>query len=202
MPEFPWQSRSRLLMLTVVAVLAIVVVLVVSFVLVGLFTGPPSAFQLNDPSNDVVVSAGTQYPGMIDVAGAGLTRTGTTLTVTVNVRDAVSSLSSGQYAQWNITLILENDTDVQKTFVATLNMNSTSFTGAIVDVADGTVQTCQVGYGFKNVTMTAVIGELTQTRVIEWNILSTYESYAGNELVTSASDLAPDAGLQSTVLGT
>lgn len=201
MPEFPWQTRSRLLTLTIVAALAVVVVLVVSLILVNLYSGTPGAFQLNDASNDVVVSAGTQYPGMIDIVGAGLNQSGTTLNVSVNLRDTVAFLGSGQSAQWNITLILENNTDVVKTFVATVNINSTQLTGALVDVADGTVQSCQVRSGVKNLTVVAVIGELSQTRVIEWNILSTYESYTGNELTTSASDLAPDAGLQVTTLG-
>jgi hypothetical protein len=42
--------------------------------------------------------------------------------------------------------------------------------------------------------------ELQSAKTIEWNILTMFEKYSGNELITSASDMAPDQGLQQTVL--
>lgn len=186
-------------MLIVVAVIA---VLVTSVILYRLYVGTSDSSQLNDPSNDVVLSVGTQYPGMIDVVSAGLKVNGTTLTVTVNVADSVSVLGDGEYAQWNITLILENDTDVLKTYEISVNTNSTQLTGSVVDVDAETVQTCQVDHYKNSLTAVAVMSELNGTKIIEWNILTTYESYSGDELTTSASDMAPDESLQQTVLGT
>jgi len=186
-------------MLIVVAVIA---VLVTSVILYRLYVGTSDSSQLDDPANDVVLSVGTQYPGMIDVVSAALKVNGTTLTVTVNVADPVSVLGDGEYAQWNITLILENDTDVLKTYMISVNMNSTQLTGSVVDVDAGTVQTCQVNYNKNSLTVVAVMSELNGTKMIEWNILTTYEGYSGDELITSASDMAPDESLQQTVLGT
>jgi flagellar basal body-associated protein FliL len=199
MGQPPRKKKSKLLMLIVVAVIA---VLVTSVILYRLYVGTSDSSQLNDPSNDVVLSVGTQYPGMIDVVSAGLKVNGTTLTVTVNVADSVSVLGDGEYAQWNITLILENDTDVLKTYEISVNTNSTQLTGSVVDVDAETVQTCQVDHYKNSLTAVAVMSELNGTKIIEWNILTTYESYSGDELTTSASDMAPDESLQQTVLGT
>jgi hypothetical protein len=199
MGEPPRKKKSKLLMLTVVAVIAI---LVTSAILYRLYAGTSATFQLNDPANDVVLSVGTQYPGMIDVVSAMLEANGTALNVTINVEDTVSYIGSGEYAQWNITLILENDTDVLKTYEISVNMNSTQLTGSIVDVDEETVQTCQVEHHENSLTVVAAMSELSGTRVIEWSILTTYESYSGDELITSASDMAPDESLQQTVLGT
>jgi hypothetical protein len=199
MGQPPRKKKSKLLMLIVVAVIA---VLVTSVILYRLYVGTSASSQLDDPSNDVVLSVGTQYPGMIDVVSAALKVNGTTLTLTVKVADPVSVLGDGEYAQWNITLILENDTDVLKTYMISVNMNSTQLTGSVVDVDAGTVQTCQVNYNKNSLTVVAVMSELNGTKMIEWNILTTYESYSGDELITSASDMAPDESLQQTVLGT
>ncbi len=197
MGEPPRKKKSKLLMLIVVAVVALIVT---SVILYRLYAGTSSTFQLNDPANDVVVSAGTNYPGMIDVVSATLNVNGTMLDVTVNVADSVSTLGNGEYAQWNVTLILENDTDVLKTYVISVNM-TTQLTGSIVDVDLGTLQTCQVSYYKNSLTAVASVSELGGTKVIEWGILTTYESFSGGELITSASDIAPDEGLQRTVLG-
>jgi len=198
MGELPRKKKSKVLMLIVVAVIAI---LVTSAVLYRLYVGTSDKSQLNDPANDVVLSVGTQYPGMIDIVSATLEANGTALNVTINVEDTVSYLGNGEYAQWNVTLILENDTDVLKTYEGSVNMNSTQLTGVIVDVDGGTVQTCQVEHHENSLTVVAVADELGGTRVIEWSILTTYEGYSGDELITSASDMAPDEGLQQTVLG-
>ena len=189
----------RGIILTLVAVIAI---LATSAILYRLYVGTSDKSQLNDPANDVVLSVGTEYPGMIDVVSATLETNGTALNVTVNVQDTVSYLGEGEYAQWNVTLILENDTDVLITYGVSVNMNSSQLTGSVVDVDEGTVQACQVDYYKNSLTVVATMSELNGTKMIEWNILTTYESYSGDELITSASDMAPDESLQQTVLGT
>lgn len=181
-------------------VIAVIVVVVVSVVVYRLHVGAPASSQLNDPANDVVLSMGTQYPGMIDVVGATLEVNGTTLNVTINVRDPFTSLGQGETAQWNVTVILENETDVLKTYKITVNMDSTGMTGYIVDVETQNARSCQVSYQAKSLTVLAVVEELPSAKTIEWNILTNYEQYSGDDLITSASDLAPDEGLQKTVL--
>jgi hypothetical protein len=192
-------SRNNKILMILVAV---VIAVVVTSAIIYLFYGSSASSQLNDSANDVALSLGTQYPGMIDVVSAALKVNGTTLTLTVNVADPASVLGNGEYAQWNITLILENGTDVLKTYEISVNKNSTQLTGSVVDVDGGTVQTCQVNFYQKSLTVIAVMSELNGTKTIEWNILTTYESYSGNELTTSASDMAPDESLQQYVLGT
>jgi hypothetical protein len=73
-------------------------------------------------------------------------------------------------------------------------------TAQIEDVDTQTVQNCQVEYHQNSLTVRSVIDELPRTKTIEWGIVTTYEQYSGGELITSASDLAPDEGLQETVL--
>jgi hypothetical protein len=137
---------------------------------------------------------------MIDVASALLGVNGTELTVTFNLRGPVSNLSVSEDAQWNVTLVLQNETDVLKTYEVCVNLNSTQMTGQIEDVDSQTVQNCTVEYNKNILTVVSVINELPETKTIGWGILTTYEQYSGGELITSASDLAPDAGLQQTAL--
>ena len=197
MKPSPPKKKSKLLMLIVGVAIA---VLVTSAILYRLSTGTPVSSQLNASANNVVLNVGTQYPGMIDVVGGTLDANGTTLNITINVRDPVSSLGDGETAQWNMTVILENQTDVLKTCVISAEMNSAQLTGSIVDVGTQSVQSCQVQYYRNSLTVLAVMDELPNARTVEWNVLTSYEQYSGGQLVTSASDLAPDEGLQKTVL--
>ena len=189
-------------MLLMFVAIAIVAVIIVSVVFYSLYAGTSNSFQINVPANHVVLNLGTQYPGMIDVASALLGVNGTELTVTFNLRGAVSNLSISENAQWNVTLVLQNETDVLKTYEICANLNSTQMTGQIEDVDSQTVQNCTVNYNKNTLTVVSVIGELPETKTIAWGIVTTYEQYSAGELVTSASDVAPDAGLQQTVLTT
>jgi flagellar basal body-associated protein FliL len=197
MGESSSKKKSKFLMLIVIAV---IVVVVVSVVVYRSYVGVPASSQLSDPANDVVLSIGTQYPGMIDVVGGTLEVNGTTLNVTIDVRDAFTGLGERETAQWNVTVILENETEVLKTYEITVNMNSAGLTAYIVDVDTQSAQSCQVSYQSKSLTVQAVVDELPSAKTIEWNILTSYEQYSADELITSASDLAPDEGLQKTVL--
>ena len=197
MEPSPRKKKSKLLMLIVGVAIA---VLVTSAILYRLSTGTPVSSQLNASPNDVVLNVGTQYPGMIDVVGGTLDANGTTLNITINVRDPVSSLGDGETAQWNMTVILENSTDVLKTYVISAEMNSAQLTGSIVDVGTQSVQSCQVQYYRNSLTVLAIMDELPNARTVEWNVLTSYEQYSEGQLVTSASDLAPAEGLQTTVL--
>lgn len=181
-------------------VLAMIVVVITSVVLYRLYVATPATSQLSDPSNDVMLSMGTQYPGVVDVVSAALEVNGTTLNVTIYVGDPFYSFGDREIAQWNVTAILENETNVLRTCEVGVNMNSTQLVGSIVDVETQNVQTCQVSHRGNSLTVLAVVDELSSAGTIEWRILTSYERYSGGELITSASDLAPDEGLQKTVL--
>lgn len=192
------KKKSMLLLLVVVVVAAAISV---SVVLYSLYMGTSNPFQLNVPANHVVLNLGTQYPGMIDVASATLAVNGTGLNVTFNLRGPVSNLTNLELAQWNVTLVLQNETDVLKTYDVCVNLNATQMTGQIQDVDTQTVQNCTVQYSKNTLTVVSMIPELPETKTIGWGIVTTYEqTNSTGDLVTSASDVAPDEGLQQTVL--
>lgn len=192
-------KKPKRLLIVLVSV-GIFAVIIASFVWYRLYSGSSGTSQLSDPANDVVLSMGTHYPGMIDVVNGTLEANGKTLNVTINGRDLVSNLSDGEIAQWNVTVILETETDVLKTYEIGAQMNSTQLTGIIVDVMAQKAQSCLVQYGNNSLNVHTVVDELLSAKTVEWNVLTTYEQYSGGELITSASDMAPDEGLQSTAL--
>jgi hypothetical protein len=192
-------KKPKRLLIVLVSV-GIFAVIIASFVWYRLYSGSSGTSQLSDPANDVVLSMGTHYPGMIDVVNGTLEANGKTLNVTINGRDLVSNLSDGEIAQWNVTVILETETDVLKTYEIGAQMNSTQLTGIIVDVMAQKAQSCLVQYGNNSLNVHTVVDELLSAKTVEWNVLTTYEQYSGSELITSASDMAPDEGLQSTAL--
>jgi hypothetical protein len=142
---------------------------------------------------------------MIDVASAVLGVNGTQLTVTFNLRGPVSNLTNSELAQWNVTLVLQNATAGVNTYQAVVNLNGSQLTGQIQDMDTLVVQDCPISYSNnlygKNVlTIQPVLDELPATTTIQWRVVTTYEQFSGGELVTSATDVAPDQGLQQTVL--
>lgn len=192
-------KKPKRLLIVLVSV-GIFAVIIASFVWYRLYSGSSGTSQLSDPANDVVLSMGTHYLGMIDVVNGTLEANGKTLNVTINGRDLVSNLSDGEIAQWNVTVILETETNVLKTYEIGAQMNSTQLTGIIVDVMTQKAQSCLVQYGNNSLNVHTVVDELLSAKTVEWNVLTTYEQYSGGELITSASDMAPDEGLQSTAL--
>ena len=186
--------------------LLIVVVLVVSLVLVGLysfFLGQPSVQaspSFTDPSGDVSVSAGTSYPAMIDIVGAKLETTGSTLNVTINLKDKVSSLGEGETASWTVTVILENATDALKTYQFQAVTNSSGMFCSIVDLESENVTSCPVNVVGNSLGLSAVVDGLQAATQTEWQIISSYQMLSGDQVIASASDSAPDNGLQTTII--
>jgi len=186
--------------------LLIVVVLVVSLVLVGLysfFLGQPAVQaspSFTDPSGDVSASAGTSYPAMIDIVGAKLKTTGNTLNVTINLKDKVSSLSEGETASWTVTVILENATDALKTYQFQAVTNSSGMFGSIVDLESENVTSCPVNVVGNSLGLSAVVDGLQAATQTEWQIISSYQMLSGDQVIASASDSAPDNGLQTTII--
>jgi hypothetical protein len=186
-----------------IVIVGTIVAVIVASTLVYLFymqAPSNSEWNISDQSNDVDLNAGTEYPGMIDIVKVTLVTNGNELKFTIDVRDPISSLSEGQHAQWNITTILEDD--VLKAYEISADLNSTGLTCYIVELGETNVTLCQVTYSQNSITITATVPELQSAKDIQWFVLTTYESYSGADLVTSASDLAPDEGLQTTILKT
>lgn len=184
-------------MLSVAIVTILVVALVTLIVLYSVFTKTPEN-QLTDSSNDVVLDVGESYPGMIDVVNGSLDANGVTLTITINGRDPIVSLGDGEFAYWNVTLILEND-DSLTAYNVWVELNSTRCTGYVQEVLGQNIRTCQVEYN-NSLTVFVVFDELPSAKQAEWSVLTTYEKWSGSDLIVSASDTAPDDGLQTTLL--
>jgi prophage tail gpP-like protein len=189
-------SHKNRLVLSV-AIVTMVVVLVASVVLYSVFTTTPEN-QLSDLSNDVVLDVGEDYPGMIDVIDGRLEANGTTLKITINGRDSIVSLGDGEFAYWNVTLILENN-DSLRAYDVWVELNATRGAGYVQEIQDQNVRTCQVEYN-NSMTVFVVFDELPNAKQAEWSVLTAYEKWSGGDLIVSASDTAPDDGLQTTVL--
>lgn len=99
-----------------------------------------------------------------------------------------------------MTVILENETDTLRVYAISVQLNSSVLAGVIDEIGGQSVRACQVSYYGDRLMLQAPADDLPKTKTVEWSILTTYEKYVGNELVTSASDIAPDEGLQQTVL--
>jgi hypothetical protein len=141
---------------------------------------------------------GTEYPGMIDVLNAALNVNGETLNITINVKDPISGVGAGEHAQWNVTIIVLNN--VTKTYEVCVNLNSTLLSGYVVEIEGLNAKTCQVETYKNSLTIHTIIDELQSANEVQWFILTTFETYSENVLTFSGHDIAPDEGLQTTLL--
>ena len=193
----------KLSRLRVMAVVLIVVVLgaLVAFVLWyrSGSTNQGEVWQWTEPFDSSI------QPGMIDVVSGWLGANGTVLNVTVGVAEPMSVLGDGEWAQWNVTVILENETDTLNVYVVDMQLNSTGLTGFIQPAGsqaagEQNATACQVTFKSEILTALAPAQELPNATAVEWNVLSTYEKDVGDQVVNSTSDLAPAQGLAQTVL--
>ena len=148
--------------------------------------------QLSD-AGAVFVSEGSGYPGIVDLVGGSLNVTGSSVGVSVVVGGVVSSVSEGESVQWNVLLVLENQTAALKTYTVSLELNSSGFFGVWTDVASGAVVPCNASYVGSSLFAQANVDLGGVTR-IEWNVNSIYQSYSDGVLVAYASDSAPSMG--------
>jgi hypothetical protein len=192
-------TRSRLAVL-------IAVILVVSLVATGLyfvFLGQPSvqpAPNFSDPFNDVLDSVGTSYPGMVDVVEASLDKVGNTISVNINVKDQVSSLGQGETASWAVLLVFENETNALKTYQFQVIANFSGMFGSLVNVETDNTSSILLNVAGNSLDMSATLDGLQGATKVEWNINSSYQMLSSDIVTTSASDSAPDNGLQTTLI--
>jgi hypothetical protein len=196
------EKRSRLPAWMAFAIIAILATSLVVYLYVSLYllmNAPTNVGNLlKDAENDVVLNIGTEYPGMIDVDNATLEVNGTSLKITINVKDTIPDLNNGENAQWNVTIILENEPLTMYEICAKLN--STQLSGYATEIGEPKAIDCQVEYHQNSLTLNALIDELQDAKEAQWFILTTFEKSSENELVTSGSDIAPDEGIQRTIL--
>ena len=192
------QFERRVLL--ALAVVAVIIVFVGSFLVYFFYFQTPSKPQwaVADAENDVAIDIGTEYPGMIDVVRVVLEVDGSSLKITIETKDILSDLGNGEFAQWNATVILENE--FLKAYELVAELNSTEFSGYIVELGESNPIACQVVRNQKSLSISTSLEELSTTNRIDWFVLSTFEKYSGSELVASCSDIAPNEGPQETIL--
>ena len=193
-------SKTGNLKLLVPLTAAILIVAVGLVALYG-FNGMPNA-QVNEAQNDMQVNVGSGYPGMVDMVSASIEKNQSTLNATINVKEPVTALREKESAQFDIIVILENEQDVLQTYELRIDINATGMFGLVQDVQTKNQQPLQLNADGHKLTITAVLGELNNATKAEWNIYSTYEKLAGNQIISSAYDFIPDEGLRTTNFGT
>jgi len=183
------------------ALIVTVAVLLVSGVLYYLLVLAPalSIGPIKDPAGDVLLNLGSNYPGMVDIVGGSLEEGGNTMNVSVDVAEAVSGVNVGEFARWDVTLVLENGSDVLGTFELHVEINATGFFGVIQNLEDESSKPCQVNSHGNTLTAVVVFDRPENPERAEWRIISTYEKFSGEELIASSYDFAPDNGMQTTV---
>jgi hypothetical protein len=193
-------SDNRKFKFLVPLIVALVVVSVAVVALYGL-VGTPNA-PVNEVQNDLQVNVGSGYPGMVDMVSASIEKNQSTLNTTINVKEPVTALGEQESAQFDIIVILENGEDVLQTYELRVDINSTGTFGLVQDVQTKTQHPLQLQVDSTKLTITASLAELKDATKAEWNIYSTYEKIAGNEIISSAYDFIPDEGLTTTNFST
>jgi hypothetical protein len=135
---------------------------------------------------------------MIDVTNAKLEVNENVLKITINVSESIIDLGEGEYAQWNTTIILQNG--LLKAYEVYAEMNSTQLVSYVMEIGGQKAETCTVQRYTDSLILLASINELQNTNEIQWYILTTFEKWSEHELIINGSDIAPDEGIQTTIL--
>jgi hypothetical protein len=191
-------SPKKKTKLLIGAALAIIVVVATSLVLLysSSMTGPTNP-RLDDPENDVISNEETATLGMIDITHAELEVNEKTLKITINLKGPLAILTQNESIQWNVTIILDEGTAAYEIFA---EKNSTQLKGYVVEMMNWTSKPCQTDFQKNTLTLLTSIDELENTKEVQWFIVTSYEKHSGDELIISATDIAPDEGLQTNTL--
>lgn len=139
---------------TLVAIILIVTVIAVVF---SGFIGAPNS-QVNEFQNDVQVNIGSSYPGTVDMVNASIAKNEGVLDAAITVKGPIVALGEDESVQFDMILILENETDALQTYELRINMNSTSLTGMVGDAQTNNQQPVQLiidGNTLKITTLTS-----------------------------------------------
>lgn len=192
-----WDIMNRSFIVVIAFILIVIVVSVV------IFFGPSlqgDALDISDPRGDVLLSVGSACPGMMDLVGANFTRSNGLANITVKVGEPFVSLGPDESASWEILVVLENETSVLRTYVVRVEADLAGFRGSFWDVMVEDVETFQTTRNGQWLSIMVDLDDLQSASMIEWNIQSVYTVFSGNDVVTDAYDMAPDQGIQTTML--
>ncbi len=180
---------------TLVAIVLIVTVIAVVFS--GFIAAPNS--QVNEVQNDVQVNIGSSYSGTVDMVNASIAKNDGVLDAAITVKDPIVALEENESVQFDMILILENETDVLQTYELRIDVNASGLSGMVGNAQTNSQQPVQLIIDGNTLKITTPLVELSGATKAEWNICSTYEKISGNQIIASAWDFVPDQGLRTTV---
>ena len=158
--------------------------------------------QINDPKGDLIANVGSSKTPIVDVTKATIEKNGDQLKFNINVDGDISTLNEDETAQWNMIVLLENETDVLNAYEIKIEMNTTGIFGTAQNIEDENAQTCQVEYQGNVITVQAALDGTQNATHIEWNVSTVYDKTVGDNVIANICDFAPDEGLQETQLNT
>jgi hypothetical protein len=179
----------------------VVVVVVLVVVFFGVFSGDEDTGVFGDAEYDVFLSMGESSPGMVDLTGGSLEVVGGRLVVGFSTREPVVGLGEGEFASYDVLLILENDTGVIRSYEFLVGVNSTGRFSSLTDVDFGVEVGHELVVDQNGVSVSVDVGGGDVPTIVEWSVASSYERLSGEELVIYALDFAPDEGVYTTFLG-
>ena len=120
-----------------VLVVVLVVVVVFSVVLLVFDFFPKDEVGsrfLVDSENDVFVSVGDFSPGFVDLSSASVELVGDELVLVVSTREPVVGLGEGEFCDFVVLVVLEDESDVIWSFELDFEFNSTGMFGFVSDL--------------------------------------------------------------------
>jgi hypothetical protein len=156
--------------------------------------------EINDPRNDVLLSFGSGYPQAVDITGAALEISQEQANLTIRTNEQNINIGERENIIWEAILILENQTDVVKTFDLQATLNSTGLFCSAQDVEDGTTKNCNITLQQNKLLISMTFSELAEFEQVEWNVISSYEETMSGALAANAFDFAPDQGTHLTIV--
>jgi len=159
----------------------------------------PSSTTAPIPSPSTGISYDTKNKGMIDIVSASIEKDQTAFKVIVQVKDPIQALGSQESAQFDMIVIIETAEEALQTYELIVDMNSTGVFYRVQDVQSETQRPAQLTIDGNTLTITTTLSELKEATQAEWNLFSTYEVMANNQIIYSAYDFVPDEGIKTTV---
>ena len=156
--------------------------------------------QINDPLNDVLLSFGSSYPEAADITGATLEISQDQANLTIRTNGQNIDIDERETIIWEVILILENQTDVVKTYDLQATLNSTGLFCSAQDVEDGTTKNCNITLQQNKLLISMTFNGIVEFEQVEWKVISSYEETMDGALAANAFDFAPDEGTHLTLV--
>jgi hypothetical protein len=190
-------NKSRTII--ILSILIIVIIGAAAFLFLS-FPSNLEQMQINDPLNDVILSFGSGYPEAVDITGATLEISQDQANLTIRTNEQNINADTGENITWEVILVLENETDVVKTYDLQATLNSTGLFCSAQDVEFGTTTDCNITLQQNKLSISMTFDGMPEFEQVEWNVASTYEEISDGALSANAFDFAPDEGLHLTAV--